>query len=144
MKAVRIEAPIEGALKNTINVGDTVMCVTTGYSHNVSVRKGKYLGYINGTGYYKKRAQVEVESLTYTRMWKDTNTEYAWNGQREKDFRAQYETQKDYWSAYSKALEEATYIKEEPYTWVTTLNLNRIATITPAEAATVATISKLV
>lgn len=120
-KAVRIEAPIKGALGNEIQVGDTVMCVTTGWGNTYCAR-GKYLGYIEGKGYYKQRAQVEVEEKTYKRLWNDTKQEFMYNGEREKALYSNYAT-------YSKNLEEQTHIITVPYKRVTTLNLNRIATL---------------
>lgn len=113
MKAVRIEAPIQGVLGNEVNVGDTVMVVSTGWG-NTYVRKGKYLGYINGSGYYKQRAQVEIESKRYVRVKQD-GTEFDW--------RTEYDHKT--WPEVSKTLIN----KEVPYTYVTTLNLNRIATL---------------
>lgn len=114
MKAVRIEAPIKGVLGNQVNVGDTVMVVSTGWG-NTYVRKGKYLGYIEGSGYYKQRAQVEIHS-TRNVQFKPDGTEFCWK----KDYN--YST----WPEVSKTLTR----KEVPYTHVTTLNLNRIASLT--------------
>ena len=113
MKAVRIEAPIQGALGNEVNVGDTVMVVSTGWG-NTYVRKGKYLGYINGSGYYKQRAQIEIESKRHIRV-KPDGTEFNWTTEYDRNT----------WPEVSKTL----VYKEVPYTYVTTLNLNRIATL---------------
>lgn len=120
-KLVRIEAPIKGVF-GEVQVGDTVMVVTTGYSHRASVSKGKYLGYIESKGYYKKRAQIEVEHTGYKRLWNDTGEEFDYRGEREK---ALY---KDY-STYSKNVQEQTHTVEYKYTRLSTLNLNRIATL---------------
>ena len=128
-KAIRIEAPIKGALGNNINVGDTVMVVTTGYSHRVSVNKGKYLGYIEGTGYYKKRAQVEVEYTSYVQI-KPDGTEFDWS--------------KDYNHATYQEVSKTLTRKEVTLKRVSTLNLNRLATITPAEAVTVEALRNLI
>ncbi len=136
--ATVIAAPIKGALGTEINVGDTVMVVTTGYSHRVSVSKGVYKGYIQGS-YYDKRARIEVEEIIGVRYWKDTGDKFKYGGARET---AMY-TDAGY-ANYHKVLNEATIIKQEPYTRKTTLNLNRIATITEAEADTVAKVGKLV
>ena len=126
--ATVIAAPIEGALKNTVNVGDTVMVVTTGYSHRVSVKKGKYIGYIEGS-YKNKRARVEIESER-SFLVKPDGTEFCWN--------------KDYNSATWKEVQPTLTRKSEPYTRKSTLNLNRIATIIPADHAIVEQIGKLV
>lgn len=119
-KAVRIEAPIKGALGNEIQVGDTVMCVTTGWG-NTYCTKGKYLGYIEGKGYYKQRAQVEVEEQTYQRLWNDTKQPVSYSDKRWEELRAL----PDYYRAYEKE----THVITVPYKRVTTLNLNRIATL---------------
>ena len=128
-KAIRIEAPIKGPLGNVVNVGDTVMVVTTGYSHNVSVNKGKYLGYIKGTGYYTQRAQVEVEYTSYV-QFKPDGTEFDWS--------------KDYNHATYHEVSKTLTRKEVTLKRVSTLNLNRIATITPAEAVTVEALRHLI
>ena len=120
-KLTRIAAPIKGALGNEVQVGDTVMVVTTGWG-NTHCTKGKYLGYIEGKGYYKQRAQVEVEEKSYVRYWNDTGAKFQYGGDRE---RAMYSSGIDYYNI----LQNETTVKEEPYTRVTTLNLNRIATL---------------
>lgn len=121
-KATLIQAPIEGALGNEVNVGDSVMVVTTGWG-NTHCNKGKYLGYVESTGYYKKRAKVEVQETAYVRYWNDTNQKFQYSGDRE---RAMYSNPS---LDYYKMLEEQTTVRQEPYTRVTTLNLNRIATL---------------
>lgn len=128
--ATVIAAPIEGALKNTINVGDTVMVVTTGYSHRVSVAKGKYVGYIESQGgYYTKRARIEVETERSFQV-KPDGTEFSWS----KDY------DRNTWEEVKKTL---TW-KKEPYIRKSTLNLNRIVTIAQADHAIVETVGKLV
>jgi len=128
--ATIIEAPIKGALGTEINVGDTVMVVTTGYSHRVSVKKGIYKGYIEGSsGYYRKRARVEVEG-TRSFQVKPDGTEFNWS--------------KDYNSATWDQVKTTLVRKTEPCIHKSTLNLNRIATINQAEAETVEKIGKLV
>lgn len=126
--ATVIAAPIEGALKNTVNVGDTVMVVTTGYSHRVSVKKGKYVGYIEGS-YKNKRARVEIESER-SFLVKPDGTEFSWS--------------KDYNSATWKEVQPTLTRKTEPYIRKSTLNLNRIATIKEADHSIIDQISKLV
>lgn len=120
-KAVRIEAPIKGALGNEVKVGDTVMVVTTGWGNTYCAR-GKYLGYVESKGYYKQRAQVEVEEKSYERRWNDTNEVFTYGGKRETALYTDYAT-------YSKKLQEQTHVVEVPYKRVATLNLNRIATL---------------
>lgn len=126
--ATVIAAPIEGALKNTVNVGDTVMVVTTGYSHNVRVKKGKYIGYIEGT-YKNKRARIEVEEQRHFYV-KPDGTKFDWG--------------KDYNSATWNEVRPTLTNGTETYTRKSTLNLNRIATITPAEAETVVKVGALI
>ena len=113
-KLVRIEAPIKGVFDEEVQVGDQVMIVTTGYSHRVSIAKGKYLGYIEGSGYYNQRAQVAVETTRYAQI-KPDGTEFNWD----KDYH------KDTWEEVKKTLIR----KEIPYTHISTLKLNRIATL---------------
>jgi hypothetical protein len=128
--ATVIEAPIEGALGTMINPGDIVMVVTTGYSHNVSVKKGKYIGYIESTGYYyKKRARIEVEGTRSFQM-KPDGTEFSWS--------------KDYNNATWDQVKQTLVRKTVPHTYKTTLNLNRIATIQESDYAIVDTVGQLV
>jgi hypothetical protein len=112
-KLVRIEAPITGVFGETVNVGDEVMVMTTGWG-NAYLNKGKYIGYVEGNGYYKQCAQIAVETKRYAQM-KPDGTEFNWK--------------KDYnhatWPEVSKTLTR----KEIPYTRITTLKLNRIATL---------------
>lgn len=129
-KATVIAAPIKGALGTEIQVGDTVMVVTTGYSHRVSVKKGKYVGYIESSGYYyKKRARVEVEGIRSFQV-KPDGTEFNWS--------------KDYdpktWDTVKNTLVRRT----EPCIYKSTLNLNRIATISPNEYETLDKVKGLV
>lgn len=124
--ATVIEAPIKGALGTTINVGDTVMVVTTGYSHRVNVKKGVYKGYIEGS-YNTQRARVEVEEQHNFWVLKETGEEYS------------YTKHGSFSDIHEKlARKSSTYVRKS------TLNLNRIATITPAEAETVAKVGALI
>jgi hypothetical protein len=125
--ATVIAAPIKGALGNEVNVGDTVMVVTTGYSHRVSVNKGKYVGYIQSSG--QQRARIEVES-TRTFQVKPDGTEFSWS--------------KDYNSATWADVRPTLTYKTEPYTRKSTLQLNRIATIKEADFGIVEAVGKLV
>jgi hypothetical protein len=127
--ATVIAAPIKGALGNDINVGDTVMVVTTGYSHRVRVNRGKYVGYIEGSGYYKHRARIEVEKERQIRV-KPDGTDFDWR--------------KDYDSKTYPELLKVMTVRTEKYIQKSTLCLNRIATISPAETDTVEKIGKLV
>lgn len=120
-KLVRIEAPIKGALGNEVQVGDTVIVVTTGWG-NVHCNRGKYLGYVESKGYYPKRAQVEIEHTGYKRLWNDTKEEFDYRGAREQALYTDYST-------YGKKLQEQTHTVEYKYTRLSTLNLNRIATL---------------
>ena len=118
-KAKRVTAPviedsIEGALGQVVNVGDTVMVVTTGYSNSVGIRKGVYKGYIEGSGYYPKRARIEVQT-TRTVQYKPDGTPFDWR----KDYNA------NTWNDIRPTL----VFKTEPYVHKTTLKLNRIVTI---------------
>lgn len=110
-KAVLIQAPIKGVFDKDVNVGDQVMVVSTGWG-SVYVRKGTYKGYIEGNGYYKKRARVEI--ATERRQWihKGTGEPY------------------DYYKHGSfGVIGDSFETKVTPHTYLTTLNLNRIATI---------------
>lgn len=120
-KKVRIEAPIKGVFGETVNVGDKVMVMTTGWG-NAYLNKGKYIGYVEGSGYYKQCAQIEIECTGYKRLWNDTKEEFDYRGNREKDL------YKDY-STYNQKLQEQTHVVEYKYTRISTLNLNRIATL---------------
>jgi hypothetical protein len=122
-----IAAPIKGALGNDVNVGDTVMVVTTGYSHRVSVNKGKYVGYIESGS--QKRARIEVES-TRTFQVKPDGTEFSWS--------------KDYNSATWSDVRPTLTYKTEPWTRKSTLQLNRIATIQEADFGIIEQVGKLV
>lgn len=128
-KAQVIAAPIKGALGNDVNVGDTVMVVTTGYSHRVRVTKGKYVGYIQGSGYYPKRARIEVEAERRI-LTKPDGTDFCWK--------------KDYDSKTWAEVQPTLVYRTEKYIAKSTLCLNRIATITPAEGEVVDKVGKLV
>ena len=110
-KAVLIQAPIKGVFDKEVNVGDNVMVVSTGWS-NVYVRKGVYKGYIEGNGYYKQRARIEIAAERRTWHHKETNEAYDYK-------------KHGYWHEIKDSFD----VKVTPYTYETTLNLNRIATI---------------
>ena len=128
-KAQVIAAPIKGALGTEIQVGDTVMVVTTGYSHRVRVSKGKYVGYVQSSGYYKQRARIEIERERFVRV-KPDGTDFNWA--------------KDYDSKTYPELNKQMTTRTEKYIQKSTLCLNRIATIVPADHNIVETVSKLV
>lgn len=111
-KAILIEAPIKGALGNEVQVGDTVMVVTTGWGNTYCTR-GKYLGYVEGKGHYKQRARVAVEQ-TKTHWVNQDGTAYDW---KTYDYRT--------WDQVRQTLKTEVYTT----TRITTLNLNRIATL---------------
>ena len=110
-----IQGSIKGAF-DTVNVGDTVMVVTTGYSHNCRVNKGKYIGYIEGKQYGNtiKKAVIEVESQKNV-MIKPDGTVFDWS--------------KDYNQATWETVRKTLTNKSVPFTRRTTLKLNRIATL---------------
>ena len=115
-KAQIIEAPIKGVFNEDVQVGDQVMVVATG-AHRVTVRKGIYKGYIeSASGWYKgqKKAKIEI-STTRGIQVKPDGTEFI--------------SRKDYNSATWPEVSKTLVRKEIPYTYQTTLQLNRIATI---------------
>lgn len=112
-KAVLIQAPIKGVFDKEVNVGDNVMVVSTGWS-NVYVRKGVYKGYIEGNGYYKQRARIEISAELRTWHHKETGEAYDY---------------KKHGYMMHQDMHDKFEIKSAPYTYETTLNLNRIATI---------------
>jgi uncharacterized membrane protein len=114
-KAQIIQDSIKGVFGEEVNVGDQVMVVTTGYSHRVNVRKGIYKGYVESQGYYKgKRAKIEINTTRNIQV-KPDGSEFIWR--------------KDYNSATWPEVSKTLVRKEIPYTYQTTLQLNRIATI---------------
>jgi hypothetical protein len=115
-KAQIIQDSIDGIFGEKVNVGDQVMVVTTGYSHRVNVRKGIYKGYVDtGMGWRKsKKAKIEINTTRSIQVKPDGN-EFCWN--------------KDYDSATWQTVKDTLVRKEVPYTYMTTLQLNRIATI---------------
>lgn len=115
----------------TVNVGDTVMVVTTGYSHRVSVYKAQYLGYIEGAswrGEKTKKVKVGYEATRRVAYWKDTGKKFNWAT----DYNAR---------TYDRNNIE---YRQEKYPATSTLQLNRIAPIKASEHAVVDTIGKLV
>lgn len=114
-KAQIVQDSIKGVFGEEVNVGDQVMVVTTGYSHRVNVRKGIYKGYIESQGYYKgKRAKIEINTTRSIQVKPDGN-EFNWKT--------------DYNQGTWNEVKDTLVRKEIPYTYETTLQLNRIATI---------------
>jgi len=124
-----IQAPFTNDF-GTVNVGDLVMAVTTGYSHNVSVYKAKYLGYIESddswNGTKQKKVKLEVQEIGREWYYKGTEKKWSW-----KD--GSFSAQKD-------NLE----LREFPYTRNATLQLNRIAPIKQSDITLIETVGKLV
>ena len=116
-KATIIQAPIKGVFGEEVQVGDQVMVVATGYSHRVTVRKGIYKGYIESQqGWSKghKKAKIEINTTRNIQV-KPDGSEFIWR--------------KDYDSATWQTVKDTLVRKEVPYTYETTLQLNRIASI---------------
>lgn len=112
----------------TVNVGDTVMAVTTGYSHNVSVYKATYLGYIESENSWSKTKEKKVKLAVHeiAREWYHKGTDKKWSWRD---------------CAFDK---EKLELREEPYIRNATLQLNRIAPIKPSEHSIIETVGKLV
>jgi hypothetical protein len=103
-----IQESIADPFGGVVNVGDTVMVVTTGYSHRVNINKGKYIGYtLNGN---VKKAKVEINSEVKEWFHKETKERFSW-------------------SKHGSFNQNNFDLKSTPYTWVTTLQLNRIASL---------------
>ncbi len=115
-KAQIIQDSIQGVFGEQVQVGDQVMVVTTGYSHRVNVRKGIYKGYIESQGWNRKEKRAKIEiNTTRSIQVKPDGTEFNWKT----------DYNQGTWAEVSKTLTR----KEVPYTYMTTLQLNRIATI---------------
>lgn len=109
---------IQGAIKgefDDVQVGDKVMVVTRGRG-SVGVRKGTYIGYIEGSRYGTavKKAVIEVEATRFA-MFKPDGTEFNWRT--------------DYNSATYDSIKGSLQSRQIKYTRRTTLKLNRIATL---------------
>ena len=65
------QEPFTNELGQVINVGDRVICVSTGYSHQVSVREAVYTGKtVNANGKVTS-VQVLAKVSVYGRWWPD-------------------------------------------------------------------------
>jgi hypothetical protein len=93
----------------TVNPGDVVYAITEGYNHQISIRRGIYLGFL-GTR-QNPRVQLEVERKMTT--WWDTvdNCNYRWNKPH---------------SYFTEKVERRDVVKQV----TTTLQLNRILPLT--------------
>lgn len=111
-KAIRIEKPIKALFGQEVKVGDKVVVVTTctGSTH---VKKGTYIGYVEGWR-GAKRAQVQIESVR-TAYIKPDGTEFDWR--------------KDYNYATWNDVKHTLTTETRPHTYITTLQRNRIARI---------------
>lgn len=131
MKKQLIEKPFESKF-GIVNVGDQVVFVTTGYSHNVSVSKGKYIGYIESEDWHGRSIKkVKLEEECYHHVWynKEMNTKCAyptWVQMKDEEFMSKIETRK------------------VPYTRTTTLQLNRIAPLAQNNVSCIDTIKDLI
>lgn len=131
MKKQLNEKPFESKF-GIVNVGDQVVFVTTGYSHNVSVSKGKYIGYIESEDRRGRSIKkVKLEEECHRAVWynKETNTKCAYptlSQMRDGDCMSKIERRK------------------VPYTRTTTLQLNRIAPLAQDVASCVDTIKDLI
>lgn len=105
--------PVTGALGTTIQPGDEVMVVRSGYSNHVSCDKGTYIGYIvsEPTGQYRARVQMQK---TRNEWFNKDGSQFNW---KDYDYRT--------WEDVKKTLT----IREIQYEVITTLWLNRIATL---------------
>lgn len=106
--------PVTGALDTTINPGDEVMVVRSGYSNNVHCDKGIYIGYIVSEPTGNLRARVQMEKPHYSWHFPDG---------REFDWRTDYN--RDTYDEVKKTLVH----RESTRTFISTLWLNRIATL---------------
>ena len=123
-----IEQPFTNEF-GTVNVGDVVVAVTTGYSHRVSVKKGRYLGYIESQGQHGqivKKVKLEVQSYRTVWYYKGTDTEWKWKYSNYHQVKGQLET------------------RQVPYFRKTTLRRNRIVPIKDSDHGIVETVGKLV
>lgn len=103
-----------------IQVGDRVVVITEEYSHRISMRVGKYLGYIESEGWRGekvRKVKVEVESTRHQYFIKGTNKLCSWTNP------------------------EAEFRKVK-YTFTTTLQRNRIVPLPKGNAEFAETLNK--
>lgn len=115
----------------TVNVGDTVVAVTTGFSHRVKVFKAKYIGYIESSTYFgapHKKVKLEYDGEDYVWYHKGTNTPWkpTYAEYMDPDFPNKFESRKTL------------------CTRTTTLQLNRIAPISRSGEVNIDIVQNLV
>lgn len=119
------EIPFTNSLNQTINPGDDVVAVTTGYGHNVSIFKAKYLG--------MRGDRCVLDAQASTRKFVNADgQEYSWT----QEFRElppvsyhpydTYRQRNEEREALAKERRKGYEYKDFPYIRRTTLNLNRI------------------
>lgn len=127
-KAVLKTEPFTNSLKQTLNPGDCVVVVTSGYNHNISIRRGIYLGTKNGNA----SCQVEVP----TSRWRFIETKvdvgtYDWpkypdssklGGYRSEEYQAAAKAYKEESARFRETIETYPVIHKRN----TTLQLNRV------------------
>lgn len=105
--------PVTGALGTTIQPGDEVMVVRSGYGNFVGCDRGRYIGYIISEPTGQQRARVALQKTSNEWFHKD-GRKFDW-----KDYN--YRT----WEDVKQTLEIRQFTREV----ITTLWLNRIAAI---------------
>ena len=103
-----------------IQVGDRVVVITEGYSHRISMRVGKYLGYIESEswrGEKVRKVKAEVESTRHQYFIKGTDKLCHWNN-------------------------PAAEFRKVKYTFNTTLQLNRIVPLPKGNEEFVETLNR--
>lgn len=103
-----------------IQVGDRVVVITEGYNHRISMRVGKYLGYIESEG---------------------------WNGKKVRKVKAEVESTRHQWLIKGTdkpchCSNPSAEFRKVKYTFKTTLQLNRIVPIPKGNEEFVETLNK--
>lgn len=109
-----IAQPILGACNKMVNPGDRVVFVTTGWG-NAYINEGTYLGYIECDSRWSgntRKAKVEVHATRNIWMHED-GTPHDWNKH----------------GSFSQVKDKLTLMKDVPYTYRTTLQLNRMVPV---------------
>ena len=109
MKKTLIEKPFMSEF-GEVNVGDEVVFVTTGYSHNVNFNKGVYKGYIETDG--EKRVKV-LHEFVRSEQFLPNGKEFNWKT--------------DYNSTTWNDIKNTLIRKNVTKYAMTTLKLNRVA-----------------
>lgn len=73
MKNPIIEEPFENHFQHTINPGDKVVCISSGYCHQIHIREGIFLGYLmNGAKISSVAVRVKTKRFDYnTRKYRE-------------------------------------------------------------------------